>query len=128
MVIVCCGLPVTAEVMGQLRGCGSVDPTDPNNFSEITILNDTPSAVVVADCPGAECHADQLPVRLSPGQSYGDDAACGSTGADMTSWRLNTSEGTLIGYIAVDMPRKHDGLVYRVSRASHDRHTPTPSG
>lgn len=106
-------------------GCGSVDPTDPNNYSMVTLLNDTPETVVVDDCPGTYCNADGLPVRLAPGRTYDDDAACASSGRDITSWRIPTDDGRVLGYIAVDTPRKHDGLVFPVSHASRDRRTPT---
>jgi len=121
-------LLVVADVADQVRGCGSVDPTDPANYSAVTILNDTSGAVVIDECPGAYCQAGKLPVRVAPGGRFSDDAACGASGTDMTSWRVTGSARKLIGYIAVDTPRKHDGLVFHVSRASPDRHTPTPPG
>jgi hypothetical protein len=34
----------------------------------------------------------------------------------------------VFGFIAVDTPRKHDGLVYRVTHVSVNRSTPTPPG
>jgi hypothetical protein len=119
------GLLVAAEVYDQATGCGSVDPTDPNNYSDVTLLNDTGGTVVVDDCSGAYCDAYNLPVRLAPGQTYDDHAACASSGTDMTSWRVKTADGKLLGYFAVDTPRKRDGLVFPVSHASHDRRTPT---
>jgi hypothetical protein len=44
------------------------------------------------------------------------------SGPDMTSWRLRGG-GLLLGYITVNTPRKHDGLVYVVSHASRNRST-----
>lgn len=44
----------------------------------------------------------------------------------MTSWRVTTEKGRVLGYIAVHTPRKHDGLVFPVSHARADRTTPTP--
>ena len=46
----------------------------------------------------------------------------------MTSWEVKTARGRVHGYIAVDTPPKHDGLVFRVSRASLNRSTPTAPG
>jgi hypothetical protein len=120
-------LLIVTQVYDSAIGCGSVDPTDPANYSSITILNDRTTNVVIDDCQGQRCLLDQ-PVRLNPGQRYKDDAACGVSGGRMTSWQIRSNTGTALGYIAVDTPRKHDGLVFRVSRASHDRRTPTPAG
>ena len=43
----------------------------------------------------------------------------------MTSYRLSRPEGAEVGFIAIDTPRKHDGLTYLVSHASSDRVTAT---
>ena len=122
--VVILGLLVAAEVVDGATGCGSVDPTDPANYSEVTILNDTAVTVTVNDCVGGYCHAD-LPARLLPEQRLADHASCAASGADMTSWRVTTDSGRVLGYIAVDTPRKHDGLVFPVSHARADRKTPT---
>jgi hypothetical protein len=108
-------------------GCGSIDPTDPANYSRITILNDQSASIVVDDCEGGDCTLSH-PVRLAPGQGYADNAACGMSDARMTSWQIRSSNETPLGYIAVDTPRKNDGLVFRVSNASRDRRTATPAG
>ena len=121
------GMLVALQVGYERAGCGSVDPTDSENYSSVTILNDTAAPVVVSDCVGDECQIDHVPSRLGPGQRFNDQAACAASGADMTSWRITASNGTLIGYIAVDTPRKQDGLVFAVSRASRNRTTPTPA-
>lgn len=118
-----------AQAFDDVVGCGSVDPTDPANYSRITIMNDSSARVVIDHCVGGYCRDDLLPRPLGPGQSFADDAACGSTGSDMTSWELrDASTSRLIGYIAVDSPRSQRGILYRVSRASGDRRTPTASG
>jgi hypothetical protein len=122
------GFMVFIEATDSAAGCGSVDPTDPANYSTVTIVNDTSSPVVLSDCPGTYCHPDLLPANLDPGKSFSDDAACGSTGADMTSWRVSTPTGRPLGYIAVDSPKSRNGLVFDVSRASPNRTTPTPTG
>jgi hypothetical protein len=116
---------VAGEIYGAAVGCGSVDPTDPGNYSDVTIHNDMPAPVVVDECSGAYCVVENLPVRLGPGQSYEDHAACGASGGGMTSWEVKTAEGKVLGYIAVDTPRKDDGLVFNVSDASNSRTTPT---
>jgi hypothetical protein len=123
-------LAVLTAAQGAMdsAGCGSIDPTEAANYSSVTIQNDTAGTVVVDDCPGAYCKAYNLPARLRPGQHYRDDAACHAAGADMTSWRVSTADGRLLGYIAVDTPRKHDGLVFNVSHASPNRSTPTSPG
>lgn len=36
-------LLVGAEITDAVLGCGSVDPTDPANYTEAQILNDTPT-------------------------------------------------------------------------------------
>jgi hypothetical protein len=43
----------------------------------------------------------------------------------MTSRRITSSDGTTIGYVAVDDPRRQDGVAYGVSRAGRSRTTPT---
>ena len=122
------GLLLGASVLLDASGCGSTDPTDPANYSSVAILNDTHGTVILDDCPGAYCHADGLPVRIAPGRRFRDDAACGAADSDMTSWRVRRTDGTVLGYVAVATPDKHDGLVFRVSRASQSRRTPTPIG
>jgi len=102
-----------------------IDPTDPLNYSVVSIRNDTTGPVALNDCKGAYCHVP-LPVRLSPGQQFTEGAAFGASGSNMTSWKV--TGGTVLGYVAVDPPpRKRDGLIFDVSRASTDRHTPTPA-
>lgn len=71
---------IGGEIYGAAIGCGSVDPTDPRNYSTVTILNDTARPVIVADCPGAYCNPEELPRTLAPGQSHVDHAGCHSTG------------------------------------------------
>jgi hypothetical protein len=46
----------------------------------------------------------------------------------MTSWRVNTGSGMVLGYIAVDSPRSNNDLVFRVTHASRSRRIPTPAG
>jgi len=116
-----------ADVADQDQGCGSIDPTDPANYSSVSLLNDTNSLVVVDQCKGSYCSGSGTPVSLPPGQELPEHAACGASGGHMTSWRITHANGALLGYIAVDTPRKHDGLIYPVSRASRDRRTPTPA-
>jgi hypothetical protein len=125
-ILVLLGALIAAEVADDRVGCGSVDPTDPANYSTVRILNDTSRAVVLDDCLGAYC-AEQDSILLEPRQRTSVDAACASSGPDMTSWRL-TGGGSLLGYIAVNTPRKHDGLVFVVSHASPNRSTATPVG
>lgn len=120
------GALVAAEIVDTAIGCGSIDPTDPANSSSVSIVNDTQADVIIDHCVGTYCHTDGLPRRLAPGGSFTDDAACGETGTEMTSWELLDQHGTLIGYIAVDSPRSTTGLVFDVSHASRNRATPTP--
>lgn len=122
------GALLAAEIGDGVAGCGSVDPTDPANYSAISITNDTSRTVVVDDCVGDECQIGDLPATLRPGETYDDHATCGVSGADMTSWRIRSTAGDVLGYVAVDTPRKTDGLTFRVSRTSRDRHTPTSPG
>jgi len=85
------GLLWDAQLAFDRAGCGSVDPTDPANYSEVTILNDTSGVVRLDHCVGGYCRIDRLPARLRQGQRFADDAACAVTGANMTSWRVTTS-------------------------------------
>ena len=102
-------------------GCGSVDPTDPANYSVVSIRNDTRYPVVVSGCNGGYCNLLDH-VLLRPGKHLSDlDAACRASGSAMTSFRLSTVDGTTIGYIAVDSPRSRDDLVYPVSHAQSRR-------
>lgn len=118
---------LAAEIAGGVAGCGSVDPTDPANYSSIRIVNDTGSPVVVDDCRGAYCQLDG-PERLASGQQITDDAACGAAGRDMTSWRVRGSDGHLLGYVAVESAKSRNDLIFRVSHASADRAVATPEG
>jgi hypothetical protein len=128
VVVVVAGVLIAVQMHADALGCGSIDPTDPANYSEVTILNDTPAGVSVGDCAGSYCPADEGPAHLRSGQRFRGHAACDVSGADMTSWQLTSNDGRSLGYIAVDTPRKQDGLVFDVSHASRDRRTPTPSG
>ena len=121
------GLLVAAQSGFVRAGCGSVDPTDEGNYSRVAILNDTIQPVVVDQCQGDYCRADQDVTHLEAGARLSVDAACGRSGADATSWRI-THDAAPFSYVVVETPRKHDGLVFSVSRASKDRSTPTPAG
>ncbi len=100
-------------------GCGSIDPTDPSNYSTISIRNDTARSVIVTDCRGTYCFGG--PSALAHGRSKKVNAACAASGPDATSWRLTDTAGTTVGYIAVSTPRKRDGLIYLVSRSTARR-------
>jgi hypothetical protein len=119
---------VYIEASDSAAGCGSVDPTDPANYSTVIVRNNTTSPVVLSDCSGFYCDPGRLPAHLDPGKSFRDHAACNATGADMTSWSVSTQTGSSLGYIAVDSPKSREGLVFDVSRASPNRTTPTPTG
>jgi hypothetical protein len=116
-----------ADAVDLAGGCGSVDPTDPANYSQVTIVNDTGHNVVLDDCVGDYCQTRPLSATLAPGSGYRTDAACGVSGTDMTSWRVTGPQGRLEGYIAVDSPKSRSDLRYYVSQASSNRHTPTPA-
>ena len=121
------GLLIAAQNRFDRAGCGSVDPTDEGNYSRVAILNDTIQPVVVDQCQGNYCRPDQDVIHLEPGGRVSVHAACGGSGADATSWRI-ARDATPVSYVVVETPRKHDGLVFSVSRASKDRSTPTPAG
>jgi len=114
-----------ADLADHSAGCGSVDPTDPANYSRVWIRNDTGSPVFVGDCEGGYCSSG-FGMNLAPQDRVAVDAACGASGRDMTSWAVVT-ESHPTRYIAVDTPRKRDGLVFDVSKASASRTVPTPS-
>jgi hypothetical protein len=120
---------IATEALDMARGCGSIDPTDPANYSRVAIVNDSVEPVVVDQCTGTYCNPDDPLSRLDPGQALTVDAACAASGSDMTSWRLTASDdGHLLGYIAVHTSAKQDGLRFRVSRASASRDVATPAG
>jgi hypothetical protein len=121
------GTLVVADIVDHARRCGSIDPGDPANYSSIQILNDTKSPVTIDECQGSYCSGANAPVELPPGQALQERAACGVSGTQMTSWRVIQPSGQVLGYMAIESQKKHDGLVYTVSRASRDRRTPTPS-
>jgi hypothetical protein len=136
----CVALGVTALVgvaavlfvvdeLDSRAGCGSVDPTDPANYSTVAIRNDTSTVVAVDRCEGGYCGPDEARSVLAPGGELQVDAACGVSGAAATSWRITTPSGGLIGFIVVATPMKHDGLVYPVSHVVASRavaSTPQP--
>lgn len=118
---------LVADIVGGARGCGSIDPGDPANYSVASIRNDRPSPVIIDDCEGSYCSGDVTSVQLAPDHLLTVHAACGADGNRMTSWHVGAPSGTTLGYIAIRTPQKHDGLVFDLSRASHRRDTPTPS-
>lgn len=122
------GVVTAAQIRDAATGCGSVDPTDPTNYSTVSIVNDTQDDIILDHCVGGYCHNYELPTRVLPGGSFKDDAGCGETGAAMTSWEIKDRRGAVIGFIAVGSPRSVTGLVFHVRHASRNRSTPTPSG
>jgi hypothetical protein len=121
-------LLVAGQIYDGVVGCGSVDPTDPSNYTGVTIRNDTADNVLVDKCKGANCGYENLPVLLGPGQTYQDHAFCGMSGHGMTSWEVKTTEGKELGYIAVETLYKYVRRVFNVSHASISRSTPTVAG
>jgi hypothetical protein len=117
---------ILAQIIDDAVGCGSIDPTDAANYSVVTIVDNTEHAVTRGCCQGTYCTIEG-PKFLQSGERTRAEAACAASGGDMTSWWITNEDGTLAGYIAVDTPRKHDGLVYRISAASPDRMTATQS-
>lgn len=122
--IVITGLFVIDNI-AMSSGCGSIDPTDPANYSVVKILNDTPGPVDVTNCRGQYCDLDHPRLTVAPGRSVTGHAACRASGPDMTSWQLTNSKGLTLGYIVVSTPRKRDGLVFAVSHPSSGRLTPS---
>jgi hypothetical protein len=119
------GLLVAAEAYDTSVGCGSVDPTDPANYTSASIFNDTSQPITVSDCHGPYCQMDLSGTQVLPQRQLGFNGVCGANGADMTSWRIQRNDGSTLGYIVVGTPRSRKGVVYDVSRASHNRLTPT---
>jgi hypothetical protein len=115
------------ETTDQAAGCGSVDPTDPANYSTVVIRNDLPRPVSLGDCRGSYCTQGRS-YFLDVGGSVTVNAACGVSGSQMTSWRVAGATGSTLGFLAVDSPKKMTGLVFRVSRRSPNRETATPAG
>lgn len=127
MAITVVGALLAAQIADGVTGCGSVDPTDPSNYSSVKILNDTRNPVVVDGCRGTYCGPEPSST-LASGQRTTVRGACGAAGADMTSWRLARTDGWLLGYLAIATPRSTNDLTYRVSQASTDRLRPTTPG
>jgi hypothetical protein len=115
------GLLAWGEIEMAASGCGAIDPTDPLNYSAVAISNDSSTPVVVDECRGSQCHPDEPAATLRPGERYPVHAACGVSGSEMTSWRITSSTGTPLGFIAVDTPRSTNGLVFPVSAAEPAR-------
>lgn len=116
---------VAGQISDGVAGCRSVDPNDPSNYSAVHVLNGTAESVILDGCEGSYC-GPQSSVTLGPGRQTVVDGACGASGSDMTSWRINGIEGRrLVGYIAIYTPRSTDNASYRVTRASVDRRVPT---
>ncbi|MDH6115357.1 hypothetical protein P3T36_007193 [Kitasatospora sp. MAP12-15] len=123
------GLLFWADATMMDKGCGSVDPTDPMNYSAVSIRNDSTAPVVVDQCVGAYCDLETTSVTLQPSEQAPVHAACGVSGTDMTSWRITTDTGSPLGYIAVNTPRSTNDLVFPVSAAQSSRAsaaTPAP--
>jgi hypothetical protein len=118
------GALVIGVVAQAANGCGSSDPTDPINATTVTIVNDTSGPVQVGDCAGTWCHQDRE--TAEPGGQVTAKSACGMSGADMTSYRVSTTAGVTLGYIAVHAPRSDDDFAYDVSRATDRRDAATP--
>lgn len=115
---------IAADIIGSAIGCGSVDPTDPSNYSTATIVNDMANPIRIGGCRGTYC-GPQPSANLAPNQHASINGACGVSGADMTSWEITGSGGRLIGYIAINSPRSRHDLMFNASKASPNRLTPT---
>ena len=113
------------EANYSASGCGSIDPTDPLNYSNVTIVNDSNASVVLKDCLGGGCR-ENYPVLLRPHRSFSDIAECGQKGADMTAWTVTSTTGVVQGYVVVNSPKSQPGLTYNISQVSPNRLTPTP--
>lgn len=115
---------VIADTIGSGTGCGSVDPTDPANYSTATVINDTAHSVDISDCHGSYC-GSQSSATIAPNNHAIVNGACGATGKQMTTWKVTHTNGRLIGYIDIDSPRSTRKLIFTVTNASPDRLTPT---
>lgn len=115
---------VIAGTIGSATGCGSVDPTDPANYSTATIINDTADSVDIGDCHGSYC-GPRPSATIAPNDHAVLNGACGATGKQMTTWKLSHTDGRLIGYIDIDTPHSTRKLTFTVTNASPDRLTPT---
>lgn len=113
------------DVVLQSSGCGSVDPTDPANYSVVRVGNDTSSTVTIGDCEGAYCNpADNR--ALLPDEAIPVRGECAASPGSGTSYRVTNADGTQLGFIVIDTPRSRDDLTAKVSDASPDRSTATP--
>ena len=106
-----------AQAADDRAGCGSVDATDPANYSSDYILNDTGSAVLVDECRGDYCRPDQHAFTVAPGQRANVNAACAEPASSATPWRVTSDGHLLIGYITIVTPKKTDDLVFPASHA-----------
>jgi hypothetical protein len=124
VVIIVMSLLFTAAIIDGVTGCGSVDPTDPLNYSTATLVNDTAAPIRVGDCRGTYCGPEPS-VTLAPNQHAAFNGGCGVSGTHMTSWNITDQSGRIIGYLAIDTPRSTHDLTFDASKASSDRITPT---
>lgn len=118
------GALMAIQIQMSNSGCGSIDPTDDGNYSRVSIKNDTDTEIVIDNCQGGYCE-NNFRRTVASEASTRVEAVCAATGSDMTSWKVTRQDGTALGFIAVDTPRKHDGLVYDVSDATQSRDQPT---
>ena len=107
------------------RGCGSVDLTDPANYSVVRVANDTDGTVTIGDCVGAYC-SPRYDRTVRPGDNISVQGECATSPGFQTSYRVTRDDGTQLGFIVIDTPRSRTDLTTRVSDASPDRGTPTP--
>jgi hypothetical protein len=60
------GLALLLLVVAPVAGCGSLDPTDPSNFNNVTVKNDTGERVILIQCD-TTCKTLHDRTTLEPG-------------------------------------------------------------
>jgi hypothetical protein len=103
-------LVATFLVLAEAVGPGSVDPTDPSNFSEATVVNDRGDPVRVMQCD-ANCATIHDIYELPPGDSMSLNVAWGFP----VGYYVVSENGPSLGCLRFDFPRRETSIVVLIS-------------
>jgi hypothetical protein len=97
-------------VLADAVGPGSVDPTDPSNFSEVTIFNDRDVPIRLMQCD-TFCSEIHDVYELPPGASTSLSVAWGFP----VGYYVLTNNGLPLGCLRFDFPRRETSVVVLTS-------------
>ena len=100
------------------------DPTDPEHYSSVTFVNDTPIPVRLFECAdnrGHDCH-DMAGGVLAPGERLAQQVWWGP---GLDPWQVRDAQGQPIGWVMVATTHRESGAVYNLSDATTDAGQPT---